>query len=1106
MQPEGAGMWIGLLAEHPPFQELVAALKGARHAEAGGLWGSAAAFVLGAVTARLDLPAILVTAGEEEAADLFQDLEQLARHDPQCGCAPVLLPEYESLAADEQNVSAETLHGRVLALCRLMVEAPAGGPVPLVVASARAALQGVIAPKAARAAKVALAPGARLAPEGLRRTLAERGYQGVASVEAPGEFAARGGILDVYPWSAARPLRVEFLGEEIESLREFDPATQVSEHAVEFSTLLLLDRADLFAAHGAADRQSSILDYTGPEALIGLLEPNAIAERAEKLAAAGDLPGASGRWKRFVEKAERRLLLRAQHLPSLARRGAVNFRCESGQRFSGDPGDLEDEMRAVRHLGMELTVFCASEPDRDRLERRLADLPLPDGGRWVRLLLGSVARAFAFPDAGFMAANQSDLTARVRLSRPRGDGAAVSTRAIDDFLDLTAGDYVVHMTHGIGRFLRMEQVEREGARQDYLVIEFREERRLYVPAAKVDLVQRYVGAKGLEPRLDRMGGRSWEAKKETVSRAVHDLAAELLEVHALRTREEGFAFPAEDEVQRRFGGSFAYEETPDQAACIEEVRRDMEAKKPMDRLICGDVGFGKTEIAVRACFKAVRAGKQAAVLAPTTILTEQHEKTFRDRMRPFGVLVEALSRFRSPAEQQAILARAATGDVDIVIGTHRLLSGDVRFRDLGLLVIDEEQRFGVEHKERLRRLKKTVDVLTLTATPIPRSLHMSLLGIRDISSLTTPPQDRLAVITEVVRHDPKIIQAGIRRELGRGGQVFFLHNQVRDLPLIARMVQELAPEARVLHLHGQMAAGRIEAGMARFLDREIDVLVTTAIIESGLDIPNANTIFVNRADRFGLADLHQLRGRVGRSGARAYAYFLLPEDTTLSVDAERRLRAIEEHSQLGAGFTIAMKDLEIRGAGNILGAEQSGHIAAVGYEMYCRLLERSVRALKGEPVVSTEKVFVDFVGDAFIPSAYVPDERTRLDVYRRVSRLATPEEGAALLAELRDRFGPPPPEVALLVAVVEVREMLAKVGVTRVVQYEHGLMVNFRRAPELLAFLAPEKARVNLFNPDTLYIILQPHERRPEFIVDLFRRLAGRAERSSAWAAPPCRQ
>jgi transcription-repair coupling factor (superfamily II helicase) len=616
--------------------------------------------------------------------------------------------------------------------------------------------------------------------------------------------------------------------------------------------------------------------------------------------------------------------------------------------------------------------------------------------------------------------------------------------------------------------------------EEHLILEFRDGVLLYVPASRIDLVQRYVGGQNAEPELSKLGGTAWGRKKDKVTEAVMDMAAEMIQIQAVRAALPGYAFPADSDWQREFDDSFPYQETPDQGTSIAEIKADLEKPKPMDRLLCGDVGYGKTEVAVRAVFKAIDNGKQVAVLVPTTVLAEQHYRTFTQRLAEYPFTVECLNRFRSPKQQKDIVKRLAEGTVDVVVGTHRLVSERVKFKDLGLVIIDEEQRFGVEHKERLKRLRTSVHILTMTATPIPRTLHSSLLGVREISSLETPPPERYPVETRIVRWDDALIRSAINREFNRGGQVYFVHNRVHDIWDVAAKIQHIVPEAKIVVGHGQMAEGELEKAMVKFIHKEADILVATTIIESGLDIPNANTIFIDDADAYGLADLHQLRGRVGRTKHRAYAYLIVNPIKLVSPNAQKRLKAIEEFSALGSGFKIAMRDLEIRGAGNILGTEQSGHIAAVGYEMYCQLLENAVRQLKHQPPKVAVEVNIDLPWPAFLPKDYVPGQKLRIEVYRRLARLREPAKLADFRQELQDRYGPPPEAVEWLLRTTEVRLHCVRWQIGGVHRHGPDLIFSYRNRKKADTLEKLTHRRVKVVDEKSLYLRLKPEENSPE--------------------------
>jgi transcription-repair coupling factor (superfamily II helicase) len=663
------------------------------------------------------------------------------------------------------------------------------------------------------------------------------------------------------------------------------------------------------------------------------------------------------------------------------------------------------------------------------------------GPEGLAVVVGDCAGGFQLPAAGLILLTEQEIfgARRRRLRRPLFQRGA----AIAAFTDLSPGDLVVHEAHGVGRYHGLRTLAVDGREADFLLLEYAEGGRLYLPVERLDLISKYLGAPEGRARLDRLGGGAWQRVKESVRAALRQMAEQLLRLYAARSLAERPACAPDTPWQQEFEAAFRFEETPDQLRAIEDVKGDMEAARPMDRLVAGDVGYGKTEVALRAAFKAVAAGRQVAVLVPTTVLAQQHFNTFSDRFGPFPARVELLSRFRTPREQKSVIAGLKTGTVDVVVGTHRLLSRDVAFRDLALLVIDEEHRFGVAHKERIKQLRATVDVLTLTATPIPRTLYMAMSGVRDLSVIETPPLDRLPVETVVTRFSRAVIKEAIERELDRGGQVFFVHNRIQSLPSMTAFIQSLCPDARVVMAHGQMGERELESMMVRFVDGQADVLVSTAIVESGLDIPASNTIIINRADRFGLAQLYQLRGRVGRDRLQAYAYLLVPADGRLDETAQRRLRVIEELTELGAGFKLALRDLEIRGAGNLLGAEQHGHIAAVGFDLYTKLLEEAVRELRGEPAAPTVEATVTVDVEALLPEAYVPEVSQRLALYKRLADCASAEEIEDLRGELVDRFGPSPPAVEALLDVVALRVRLRGLGVERLEARGGTAMITF---------------------------------------------------------------
>jgi transcription-repair coupling factor (superfamily II helicase) len=977
------------------LERINAALAGGRPARAGGVWGSSYALV----TAQVPRPALLLLATPLRAEQALDDL----------ACF---------------GARAELLEGLKQA------ERLRSGKAGLLAADLARALAPLPPPGTIDAARLALAPGDPADLIRLSEKLAESRFERTAAVERPGEYAVRGGILDLFPLTADRPVRIEFAGRAVESLRTFDPATQGS--------LDRIERLELSLVPAGAPDSATVFDYLPPDALVILHEPSEMDLRHPK-------------WTEAYPLLARHPVL---SLSSLPQPDAENLRIVSIQRFSGVLADVERELEAVRRA--HTVVFCANEGEERRL-RELVRAPL-------EIRRGRLSQGFLFEDLDSAFIPNHELFNRYRLRRSvrRAD-----TRPIDTLLEIEKGDIVVHVTHGIGRFLGVERQKN----QEFMVVEYAGSARLLVPVTALDLVQKYVGGTEAPPPLSILGGQKWAADKLRAQKAVEKLARELLQIQALREMELGTPCPPDPDWQREFEAAFPYEETEDQIEVAGEIARDMHSPRPMDRLVCGDVGYGKTELAMRAAFRSAVNGKQVAVLVPTTVLAQQHYQTFRERMADYPVRIEVLSRFKSRAGQKAVLKGLAEGAVEIVIGTHRLLQADVRFKDLGLVVIDEEQRFGVEHKEYLKRLRATVDVLTLTATPIPRTLHMALLGIRDISALTTPPQDRLAIRTELVPYDEGRVREAILRELERDGQVYFVHNRVYNIDEVARRLALIVPEAVFGTAHGQMDEETLEGTMLRFLERKVDVLVCTTIIESGLDIPNVNTILIHQADQFGLADLHQLRGRVGRYKVQASCLLLLPLDRPILPAAQKRLKAIEEFSELGAGFKIATRDLEIRGVGNLLGREQHGHIVAVGYDLYCRLLERSLKRLRKQPAPEPVETHVDLGTETYIPEEYVPDLRTRVEAYRRLTGCRTEEEISEAAREVADRFGKMPPPVENFLEAMRVKIRAARWGFASVARGDEGLVIQARDPEKAEEFRRLHPRRVRRVGDGSLLVV-----------------------------------
>ncbi|HMG31961.1 MAG TPA: transcription-repair coupling factor [Jiangellaceae bacterium] len=1069
-------------------------------------------FVVGAVadrTAGGSRPVLAVTATSREAEDLVDALRCLLPPD-----SVAEYPSWETLPHERLSPRSDTV-GRRLAVLRRLVhpvesDDPGTGPLQVVVAPVRSVLQPQVA-GLADLRPVRVQAGDDMALDDLVEQLAAAAYTRVDLVERRGEFAVRGGIVDVFPPTAEHPLRVDFWGDTVEEIRWFKVADQRSLESAEHGLwappcreLLLTgevreraaalarrhpELADLFdkIASGVAvegmeslapvlvDRMELLLDLLPPGTHILVCDPERVHTRAHDLVATSQefleasWAAAAGGGRAPIDlgpAAYRTLADVRSHAIALGlpwwgvspygtdeeladvegvesrmvdARPADSYRGDTQRALADLKGWLDDRQRTVIVTGGHGTAHRVVEllGDADIPARYDEALDAAPGPGVVHVTTGALAHGFVASAAGLVVLTEDDVTGQRASTKDMRRMPSRRRNQVDPLL-LRLGDFVVHDQHGVGRYVEMTSRTVQGAMREYLVLEYAPGRRgqppdrLYVPTDQLEQVTKYVG--GDTPSLDRIGGSDWARRKGRARRAVREIAAELIKLYAARQAAPGHAFGPDTPWQRELEDAFAYVETPDQLTVIDEVKRDMERTVPMDRVIAGDVGYGKTEIAVRAAFKAVQEGKQVGVLVPTTLLVSQHFATFSERYAQFPVTVRALSRFQSDREAAETLRGLAEGTVDVVIGTHRLLTGDVRFKDLGLVVVDEEQRFGVEHKEKLKHLRADVDVLTMSATPIPRTLEMSITGIRDMSTITTPPEERHPVLTYVGAYDEKQIGAAIRRELMRDGQVFFVHNRVETIEKAAARVRELVPEARVATAHGQMGEHALEQVIEDFWEREADVLVCTTIVETGLDISNANTLIVDRPDRLGLSQLHQLRGRVGRGRERAYAYFLYPRDTPMTEEAHERLSTIATHSDLGAGMQVAMKDLEIRGAGNLLGGEQSGHIADVGFDLYVRLVGEAVAEYRGDGAPEVADVRVELPVDAHLPHEYVASERLRLEAYRRLSEALTDADVDAIRDELDDRYGSPPRPAQNLLEVARFRAHARAAGLREVTQ------------------------------------------------------------------------
>lgn len=969
----------------------------------GNVWGSSFAYLLAQL--ETEKPILAIVAGLTEAEDLVQDLETF-------GARPMHLPELGHLEAPSPMLVSERL--------RVAMARPS-----ILVASVRAALEPIDDPEFVRAARLRLKEGDRLPMQQLVRRLVDANYTRVSAVESQGEFAVRGGLLDLFPLGAALPLRLEFVGETIESIRAFRVDDQASlDAAPELETYL--------APVGRLG-DAFVTEYLGAGVVVAWNDLIQIEERLRRFAE--DPKYWHERLSRLRSETESQSQIIASPLPVPGPDG-INLPITSVQRFQGNLVNLPAELSEFAARHERVVVHCSNEGERDRFQKLLRDMKIRLANLEVRL--GRLSRGFVYDRTAHVSNHELFNRYQVRRTLRKAGG-----RPLESVLELEPGDFVVHKHYGIGRFVGIQRLQRQGVESEAVTLEYHGGSRLHVPVQDISLISKYIAATDSPPALNSLTGTGWLNTRLGAEKGAQQLAREMLEVQAKRHLAGGFAFPPDDEMQTLFEAEFPYEDTDDQARITQELKRDMMSPRAMDRLLCGDVGFGKTELAMRAAFKCVTSGKQVALLCPTTVLAQQHYQTFRERMADYPIQIDVLSRFRSRAEQADVLRRLAAGSLDIVIGTHRLLQPDVHFKDLGLIVIDEEQRFGVEQKERFKRLRATVDILTMTATPIPRTLHLALLNIKDISVLSTPPVERLAVKTKVTFYDEQLIRDAILFELERGGQVFFIHNRVENIRDIAERVQAVVPEARIAFGHGQMNAEELEETMLKFISGQVDVLVSTTIIENGIDIPNVNTIIINNADLFGLSDLHQLRGRVGRYNRQAYAYLLIPMDRPLTPESARRLKTIEEFSELGAGFKIAMRDMEIRGVGNILGREQHGHIRAVGYELYLELLDREVRRIQKQPVEEAPECSVSLLAPAYIPEHVIPDLPARIEAYRLISRCKSAREVDEVRSSIQDRFGKPPEPMANLFTVQRLKIAAARWRLTSVAETKEYFIAKY---------------------------------------------------------------
>ena len=1051
-----------------------------------GTWGSFAPMLAAHISKTLKRPILYLSGHIDDADNVSDDLHVFAKKQIQVFSAS----ESESQLPDATD---EIQNQRIKIALDLAQQQKSSDS--FIISTCVQALLGPI-PKldALQLAGLNLSLNTTIEPELIVTWLDDNGFERVDKVDVPGQFAQRGGIVDIYaPVSigaaSGEAVRIEFFGDTIESIRQIDLDTQRSSRQI--------DGINIIAPQGAIKTEEieQFINILPADTIIVLAEPTDCQEVAEVFLERLDNTEGFYNWSDIYKAMSRFTQLHISRFAGGDKSQILRLNVKSTQQFEHRKGPLWTSHKAVleelliqAERGKNVQLYCENLAEVRRITEIVKDLRQQTPSTF-NLPLGFIHHGFVIYSIDTIVVTHHEIFGQYALRRRVR--ATAPTSPIETFVDLKKGDYVVHINYGIGKFGGIQTMEKQGRSAEYLALEYAKKAKIYVPVQNIHLVQKYVGATPTRPMLSKIGTKKWERQKQKVAEAVNELAVDLLEIQAQRQKLGGIAFEPDSNWQREFEESFPYQETADQTKAVEQIKNDMQRQVPMDRLLCGDVGYGKTELAMRAAFKAVESSRQVAVLVPTTVLCAQHGRTFAERFADFPVMVEILNRFKTHAQAADIINRTKQGKVDILIGTHRLLSKDVGFKNLGLLIVDEEQRFGVEHKEKLKKIRINVDILTMTATPIPRTLHMSLMGLRDISSLATPPLDRRSIVTTVTRFDRDLIKKTILREMNRQGQVFFLHNRVQSIISTAAAVQKIVPKARIDIAHGQMPKHKLEEAMIRFVLGETDVLICSTIIESGLDIPNANTIIINDADRFGLAQLHQLRGRVGRYKHRAYAYMLLPKSRTITPIAAKRLKAIEEYSQLGAGFRIALRDLEIRGAGNVLGAEQSGHIHTVGYELYCKLLSDSVKRLKNEPIEQAPAVVIDLGFSTYIPKGYIPSDTQRMNVYWQIATAALAEDLDRLGEELADMFGPIVPQIQMLLDMAELKIMAGKLNIKSITVHDCDLIFAFDPAADSgmnKALFAKAAGSVRIPDGQTVHLRLEKNYFEPNTLMSILRK------------------
>jgi transcription-repair coupling factor (superfamily II helicase) len=1078
------------------LSQAVAGDKSAPAVKVDGTWGSFAPMLASHISSELKRPILYVSPHIDDADNAMEDMMVFA------GGGIELFPVWESresYADATDEIGSQRLR-IALGLCQSRKQAQSLDDL-IISICVQALNQPVPRAEMLEGGGLKLSVNQTIELELVSEWLIDNGFERVDSVDIAGQFAQRGGIIDIFApvtsdsaefgsASSAKqsePVRIEFFGDCIESIRRIDLDTQRSAGQIESLSVIAP------SGHEKLTETEILLNLLPDDTIIILDEPVEIADVSDVFLSRVDDPTGLYPWEAIHRAMQRFVRLEISRFGaggkgdciSLAVGSAQQFEHKAGQVWKSHKAVLEELVNAAKD-GKNVLLYCENTSEQQRVTEIITESFKKVPAKF-KMPLGFIRQGFIVNSLNAIVVSHHEIFGQYAVRRRIRKVRSVSP--VESLVDLQRGDYVVHLSYGIGKFTNIGTIERDGRTSEYLTLEYADKVLIHVPVQNIHLIQKYIGSLPKRPKLSKIGTKAWEKQKKKVADGVAELAADLLEFQAKRESLGGYAFGEDSAWQKEFEGAFLYQETEDQLVSAEQIKEDMKEARPMDRLLCGDVGYGKTELAMRAAFKAIEAGKQVAVLVPTTVLCVQHGRTFAERFADFPVTIEVLNRFVTGKDIKDILSRTRSGQVDILIGTHRLLSGDVGFKDIGLIIVDEEQRFGVEHKERLKRFRVNVDVLTMTATPIPRTLHMSMLGLRDISSLATAPLDRRSIITKVCRYEEKMIRKAIMFELNRQGQVFFVHNRVQNIARVAEKVRKIVGDAKVrIDIgHGQMPKSKLERAMINFVTGKTDILVCSTIIESGLDIPNANTMIINDADRFGLAQLHQLRGRVGRYKHRAYAYMLLPVTRSITPIAAKRLKAIEEYSQLGAGFRIALRDLEIRGAGNILGPQQSGHINTVGYEMYCRLLSDAVKRLKNEPVEKLAVTVLDLGFSTYIPRSYIPSDRQRMDVYRRIAVSQNPSDINRISDELADMFGAVGEQVQMLLDLAEIRVRAGKWNLKSIIVSGSDLVFSFisHEGVEGLFARAPGKVRIiddktvnlrltdNYFEPKTLMAVLR---------------------------------